>query len=294
MSFDAQAPNTEIGILRGYVEFYFLGANDLRLRHAFGEWENLLGGQTWSTFMDPAALPQSIGDMTVAGGLFRRPAQFRYTIPLLDCLSAAVAVEEPVSTDFVVLDPANDVRLERWPNFVANLRYAQPGCASIQIAALVRDIGFEDAGGIEHHRTGGGLSATANVTTWGNDNIRLGLVGGQGIGSFIFGAVTDQTAAGPDGGLFRTYDNIGTYASYQHFWSPRWSSNIAYGYALADAPPDLPATAARKTQNTWLNLIWAPRPNFGIGIEYHYAVREVRDGTSGDNHRVQFSIQFGP
>ncbi len=244
--------------------------------------------------MDPAALPQTVFETAAAGGIFRRQPQFRLTSQSFHGVTAAVSIEQPVTTDFAIPDPANSVRLERWPDLVAQLRKADQSWGSLQTAVMVRGIGFENLARDEQIRTGWGVSTTARINTYGNDNLRVGFVGGRGIGSYLVGSTTDLAAAAPVGGAFRTLQNIGAFAGYQHFWSEEWGSNVGYGYSQVETSNDLPATAGRTAQNGWINLIWFPRPNFGVGIEYNYAMREVRDGTTGDNNRIHFTIQFGP
>ena len=56
----------------------------------------------------------------------------------------------------------------------------------------------------------------------------------------------------------------------------------------------MPLTAGNNAHSSGFNLIWSPRPGFGIGLEYDYVLREVADATTGENHRIQLAIQFGP
>jgi len=298
LSFDAQA-KTDIGRLRGYVELDFLKDNtDPRLRHVFGEWkgeyDELLGGQTWSTFMDPAALPSVIPETTAAGAIFRRQPQFRYTRRITQGTSLAVAVENPLSTDFTLPDPATDARLARWPDFVARIRFEDPELGAIQLASLVRGIGYEDALGDEHFQTGWGVSMTGRLQVANMDNIRGGVAGGQGVGGYLAGLGGDLSAAGPDTDGFHTLGTIGVYLALQHFWTEHFRSTAYYGYSHVASTPLMPLTAGKDIHNGGINLMWSPRAGFGVGIEYAYGLREVRDGTSGDNHRIQFGVQFGP
>ena len=71
-------------------------------------------------------------------------------------------------------------------------------------------------------------------------------------------------------------------------------SSFYYGYSDAESTPLMAATAADTIHNGGANLIWSARSGVGVGVEYAYAIREVRSGANGDNHRVQFAIQFGP
>jgi len=299
LNFDAQA-KTDVGQLRGFIELDFLKDDtDPRMRHAFGEWrgENwgLIGGQTWSTFMDPGSLPSVIPETTAVGAIFSRQPQFRLTHRWNECTSFSIAIEQPVSNDFTVPNPVTDQRLERWPDVVARLRLARNEVGTLQIASLVRGIGFAEASDEEHFVTGWGVSITARRQLFsGPDNVRVGVVGGHGIGSYLTGLRGDLSAAAPDLDGFQTLGAIGSYGAYQHHWSEEFKSNLYYGYSHVESTPLMPNIAGKKHQNTGVNLIWSPRPTFGIGIEYTYVIREVRDGTTGDNHRVQFAIQFGP
>ncbi len=298
LNFDAQA-ETDVGRLRGFVELDFL-QNDVnpRLRHAFGQWEvgetTLIGGQTWSTFMDPASLPFVVPETTAVGAIFRRQGMLRVQHQWNDCTSLALALEAPTDSDYTLPTPTTDQVFGRYPDLIARVRFSDCRSRTLQVASLVRGIGFEDAMGRETERVGWGLAVTGRVDAGERDNVRFGATGGEGIGSYIAGFGTDQSAAGPDIDGYRTLGAVGAYAAYQHFWCEDWFSNTYYGYSQVHSTRLMPVTAAKRTENVGLNLIWSPRSTFGIGLEYTYAIREVRDGISGDNHRIQFTVQFGP
>ena len=82
---------TEFGTLRTLIEgdFFGTGGNALtsnsttfRLRHAYGELGPVLGGQTWSNFMDPQSIPETVDFNGPAGQIFIRQGQLRYMQPL--------------------------------------------------------------------------------------------------------------------------------------------------------------------------------------------------------------------
>ena len=81
---------TALGDLATHVEFDFYGADGnesvsnshgLRLRHAYGVLGHLLAGQTWTNFMDPATLPETLDFGGPVGQIFDRQAQVRWTQP---------------------------------------------------------------------------------------------------------------------------------------------------------------------------------------------------------------------
>lgn len=62
-----------------------------RLRHYFMTYDNWLFGQTWSTFMDVGALPESVDFLGASEGtVFIRQAQARYSVGALQ-----IALENP-------------------------------------------------------------------------------------------------------------------------------------------------------------------------------------------------------
>ncbi len=298
LNFDAQA-STDFGKLRGFIEFDFYApqATQPRLRHAYGEWKfdnfELLAGQTWSTFMDPATLPQALPETAQPGSIFVRQGIFRLTRRVNDCVNIACALENPSSVDFTLPDPINDQPLARLPDFVSRIRFESNDIGTFQIASLVRGIGYEDQFGDEHLRTGWGLALTSRVQLTGTDNLRMGVTGGRGIGGYMLGLAATQSAAAPAVDGFRTLGATGAYISLQHFFSDEFRTNMYYGLTRVESTSLMASTAARDLQNAAINLIWSPRPGFGVGIEYNYNWREVRDLTTGDNHRTQFTIQFG-
>jgi hypothetical protein len=243
--------------------------------------------------MDPATLPQALPETAQPGSIFVRQGLFRVTRRVNDCVNIACALENPSSVDFTLPDPINDQPLQRWPDFVSRIQFASNDIGTFQIASLVRGIGYEDQFGDEHLRTGWGVALTSRVQLIGKDNLRMGVTGGRGIGGYMLGLAATQSAAAPDVDGFRTLGATGAYISLQHFFSDEFRTNMYYGLARVESTSLMASTAARDLQNAAINLIWSPRPGFGVGIEYNYNWREVRDLTTGDNHRTQFTIQFG-
>jgi DcaP outer membrane protein len=75
---------TSMGDLKTHVEFDFYGADGnesvsnshgFRLRHAYGTLGNFLAGQTWTNFMNPASLPDTLDFGGPVGQIFDRQAQ---------------------------------------------------------------------------------------------------------------------------------------------------------------------------------------------------------------------------
>ena len=125
------------------------------------------------------------------------------------------------------------------------------------------------------------------------------IVGGMGGGNSF-----NTTTAGAAGGvaartlydshvLGRTITAFGLKIGYQHWWTPQWRSNIAYGVWHQDVPilAGMPA-ATRGTVNKELsiasiNLMWSPVAFVSTGIEYGWGHRVTATEAKGDSHTIQ-------
>jgi hypothetical protein len=280
------------GRMSGYFEgdFYGSGTQNFRLRHAYGEVGGLLGGKTWSTFMDPASLPQTVALTAPSGVIFKRSAMMRWSQPFGERWEARAAVEEP--NNDVALPPGGE-EVKRYPNLVSTVRLSDPARGHLQLGGILRRPGFEDASGNKDFVTGWGLSLTG-ATRFGHDKLGAGLVYGDGIGNYLGGFATSRTAAGLSrSGDLKALREYGVFASYQHFWSWNFKSTLAYGIADVDNASGMTGGSVKRTQTASGNVIWSPLERFGVGLEYLYGKRENEDGSDGDDHRVQTAVQFG-
>lgn len=115
---------------------------------------------------------------------------------------------------------------------------------------------------------------------------------GDGIGRYIGVNIVNDAAVNLSGEL----ETIGTYsgfASYRHFWSKKWRSNITGGYFKADNPVALVGDGVTdEVYSGHVNLIYTPVAKIDVGIEYIYANRSLESGADGDMNKVQFSTKY--
>ena len=287
----AQKP-TQMGRMSGYFEgdFYGSGTQNFRLRHAYGEIGGFLGGKTWSTFMDPSALPQTVALTAPSGVIFKRPAMMRWSQSMGERWSTQLAVEEP-QNDVALASGGQD--LKRYPILVSTLRFSDQTLGHIQLGGILRRPGYKDATGNKDFVTGWGLNLTG-ATRFGDNKLVGGLVYGDGVGNYLGGFARSRTAAGLSrSGDLKSLREYGAYAGYQHFWPRHFKSTLAYGIADVNNASGMGGGAVKRTQTASANLIWSPLERFGVGFEYLYGQRENEDGSDGDDHRVQTSVQFG-
>lgn len=274
--------------LRIMVEGDFFGNdNQFRLRHAYGEYENIIVGQTWTTFTHRAALPNTldlVGDVASVG---RRQAQVRYSRKFLDDhLIIAGAIEDARVT---IEEPFLELGVPRSPLPDAILRARLVGERfQLQIAGLARRIGFQPSGREVIPFNGGGINTTGLLDFTPRDRLYGGILWGNGIGSYR--DLPDLAPIGPGEGI--ALETYAWYAGLTHQWNERWSSNVTYSKGDVNTTALQPANSIQQTQYLATNLIWQPTASLFIGGELLWGMRMNRDLAEQDASRLMLSFGF--
>jgi hypothetical protein len=270
-----------------------------RLRHAYGSIGNFLAGQTWTTFLNNAVLPDLLDNGGSAGALasFRQP-QIRWTQPFSVAdtqMELQVAVETPRSIIRTVptadADSFTTGHSDRYPDIVARLNF-NPDWGNVSVAAIGRQIRNTDAIiGRAEQAWGGAVSVAGKINTGEQDNLRFMLNYGNVLGRYAASNTFEDATVNSTGDLELVNIVTGMF-SYQHFWSKDWRSTAAYGFAHVDQPTLAGGNMTRQVQSVHTNLLWSPVSQTTFGTEYIYMHRDAMDGRDGDVHRVQFSARY--
>jgi outer membrane murein-binding lipoprotein Lpp len=270
-----------------------------RLRHAYGSLGNFLAGQTWSTFLNSAVLPDHLDPNGTAGTLLplRQPL-LRWTQPFTLAgapLEFQTALESPRSrvrnNPAADADAFNTPNADRYPDLVARLNVL-PAWGNLSLAAMARQIRQTDPiSGRETAAWGGAASLAGKISTVGLDNLRFMLSYGNALGRYA-AINTFEDAALDQRGELRLVNTYGAMLSYQHFWTKSWRSTLSYGLGQADQPDYAGNPITRQVQSAHANLLWSPLLQTTLGMEYTFATREALDGRDGSLHRVQFSARY--
>jgi hypothetical protein len=307
LNFDLRTP-TGVGYMRAFIEGDFAGGFDVfRLRHAFGQWDRWLLGQSWSTFSDPEAEPDGIDFEGLNAISMARQPQIRWTRPLTERLSFAAALEE-ANPELTGAEGVNQV-----PDLVVRIRWdpeAPPfpfgffrEGSHVQAALLVRQLRgeTEDPNGEPRKTlstTGYGLNLSGVLPSrFGpeKDKVRWAWNFGKGIGRYI----SDLNAVGGQDAVFDadrdTLDALpvaATYAAYEHWWGPQVRSTLTAGFVWVDNIDSQTADSLRRTERFSLNLAWSPIPRLDIIAEYLWGRRINLDAQSGHAGQLQVGSTF--
>lgn len=284
--------DTDVGIIRSHLEFDLLTAdgNELvsnsahsRVRHAYLTWDyseksSVLAGQTWSTFFNVGALPESIEFIgPTSGTIFNRQNQIRWTRSF-DNGSFMFALENPAT----LLAGVGEQDVNSTPDIILRLN-RKSGRFSWTAASLIREIVADDFSS----EYSGSLNLSGKLSFTNGDDIRASFSYGN-VGRYVgLGAHQDAVI---DGDSLDTIDVTSGYIAYRHLWSNKVRSTIQYAYSEGDVPA---GSALNEEISNWnVNLMYSPTPKLTFGGALIHGERKVEGGASGDLDRLQLSAKF--
>lgn len=283
------------------------GGNPFRLRFAFADFGYFRIGQQNTVFMDSNAFPSTVDFAGPRGLVNQRRPGARVTIPLSDNFFWAAGIEQPFS-DITTNDLGQGV--QKVPDLATHIRY-ETDYGHVQVSGLGRSIGYLPTGGDATYQNGWGLSGSTVFHPWAlltgvdpvrNENptglersrILLQYTLGQGIGRYI----QDTAGLGLDGqvnpitGAFDTVYATGWSASYEHWFTEKWMTNITYSQDKVDNNEGQPATTYASAKYLATSLWYIPMRNMSIGVEYVWGERENLDGQTGKANRLNALFQY--
>ena len=289
---------TKFGTMRAYVEGDFAGDGDtFRLRHAFGQYKDLLAGKTWSVFQDTEASPEEIDFEGINGAVNVRQPQVRYFPKIGTDWGMMFSLEDPNP------EITGGVATSKWPDVVASARRTWFDRWHLRGAVVLRQItGIWDedtTGETESQVTGYGLSLSGKTATqfWnssGSDNFLFQFNIGEGIGRYIndLNTIGGEDAIFDDNGKLETLPVIAGYVAYQHWWRDSARSNVNLSWVNVDNLDFEPDAAYHRTFRGAVNYIWSPTARIDIGAEIIYGTRENKNEDKASALQIQISSKY--
>jgi hypothetical protein len=295
---------TPLGDFNTHVEADFYGADGneivsnshgLRLRHAYGTLGNFLAGQTWTNFMNAAALPDTLDFGGPVGQIFDRQAQVRWTqsfaaSPFGTGGQWSVGLENP-ETNVQIPGAATLISgRDRWPDITGQALF-NTSIGKISVHGVARQLRVDSATpSAVDQKWGGAVSVAGVLPSVGKDDFRFTASAGTAIGRYLDGFFPDAIL-GKDGQI-RLPKQFGWFAAYRHYWFDQLRSNLVLSTASERNPAGAPANTNKSTVSAHVNLIWSPVANTDLGLEYIFANRKTEDGLKGDLNRLQASAKY--
>lgn len=269
------------------------GGGTLRLRHAYGSYNGILAGQTWSNFTSFVGNTSTLDFDSLPGnaGYQSRTPQVRYTSGPL-----SVSLEDP-NYSFVTT-AANDISKDGLPTVTARLEDSAGGM-SYSAAVLAHQIAYDD-GTNDESSLGFATFVAAKMAVSDMITIQGSLSYTDGANSYLyrsgenFGAASAYVDGNGDVETISGYG--GTIGAGINLGGGR-SINIGYGMVEVDwddAEADGVAVAGQSETNSAImaNYQWTPVKNVMMGVELQRLSRENVSGTDGDASRLLFAAQY--
>lgn len=291
--------------VKGYFEIDFMSTpvGDERitngyspeLRHASFTYEKFTFGQTWSTYMDTAVLPDSLDFIgNTDGAVFVRQGQIRFTSGNFQW-----AIENPQTTvtpngGVTAVKPRLVTDDAGAPDLVA--RYNRSAAwGSVSAMVLARELSYEDQSAavqVNDSTLGYGVGLNAKVNLGGGDDLRLTVNHGDGLGRYVALNATNDAVVTASKDI-EAIPLTAWAAAYKHNWTPKWRSSLILSQLLVDNDTVATGlTAIRRSQSVSANLIKQVADKLSLGVEVRHATLELESGADGDLNRLQFSARY--
>jgi DcaP outer membrane protein len=300
---DVRSPSS-VGDLRAFFETDFAGANGTpRLRHGFAQWGKLLVGQTWSTFSDPEAEPDSIDFEGLNAISLVRQVQVRYTQPLARKVTLAASLEDPKP------EVTDAIGVNKVPDLVLRLRWdaGQPldpsarRAGHLQAAVVLRQVrGVPESMPTRSAFTpayGVGASGRFN-TGWvfAGDDLTFAAYAGKGIGRYL----TDLDTFGgqdaiydPATGNLELMPVVAGYLGYELGWTKALRSALTLGWVqISNLDIQAPGSFKKSVRGS-ANLVWSPVSQLEFVGEFLIGKRWTKDGEWGEATQLQVGARYG-
>jgi hypothetical protein len=297
VSADFRFPLTDEKIARTFFQLDFFGANGAtapRLRHFYGQLDNVLVGQTFTNFMDPDAFADSLDTQGANSAVSVRIPQGRYSFSLGGGASAAVSIEVPSSSIAFSINGTPAVPFTPAPDGTVHFRKEwQRG--HIQLASAFRNLGAQLPNGIRETVFGWGVNATTEIQAYGRDSFVAQVAYGHGIARYVGDTAPLGLDAAP-----RSLTNLslealplfGTYGSYQHYWIPSVRSSATFSVVQVQNTAFQPANTYHKGTYSSANLIWRAVGSLDLGAEFIYGWVEQKGGVRANAPRFQITGRY--
>lgn len=296
------ATPTDVGTVKTTIEADFFGgggnetfsnSRGLRIRHAYGQLNGWLAGQTWSNFMHFTAYPATVDFDGPVGVSFIRQAQLRYTTPVGDGAALSFSAENSEATGF------EDSR-DNFPDLTAKYKWAGSG-GGIEFAVLARSLTSDSATG-DDNAFGYGLMAAGSINLTNATTLMAGAIFGDGVGRYIYTAQSNNDSTASRSGIGEAYiDSNGDLETVEAWganvaitqqWTPKFKSGLGYGRVEGDQPSDLFPNSFETLQSVHFSNFYQVADPVTLGLEVSWADKELANGDSADNTRLQLAAQY--
>jgi len=279
---------------RFFVEFDFFGSDAAtpRLRHAYAQSRNILIGQSFSTFADADASPDTLDAEGPNSQIIIRNPQLRYSIPLGQKTSLSFSVEKATSDVAFQTPQFSALPNSPTPDGAINLR-REFKAGHVQISTVMRSPAAYLSDGRSDSVFGWGASLTGSLKILGSNTFVYQGAYGAGYESYVNDTSGLGIDAAPDGHQhLKALPLTAIYGGIQHYWVGQLRSSAIYGFDQVQNTSPQSGSTFHKSDYATANLIWNPFGSFNSGTEFLYGWVANKDNFKANAPRFMFSAKY--
>lgn len=275
------------------ADFNGSGKN-FRIRHAFGQSDFLLAGQTWTCFSDIETLPNTVDLDGPPTAISLRTVQIRYyknfdkKWKILASLEApSISVDIP---DTISLEPVS----QSLPAFAVNLEHKTPKLI-FTVAGIVNPVSVRNIDESRESLFGAAGLLSGKVVLGSTTSVVCQLLYGSGIASFL--NLSDNVAfdviLNPVSEKYELTQSYGGFVALsQSLFRKTVDFNLAVGsvnFIMEDYfSPQTFQSGFYVAANAFLSFLDRNR----LGIEYTFGSKRIKNGDRGTANRAAFTFYF--
>ena len=279
-----------------YIETDFRGNNySLRLRQAYVSFRGMIMGQTWSTFVDLAAIPPTIDFEGPTASVAARNVQFRYSIPFKDKWEFAIALENPNYS--ATLNDYVQIAKQRCPDIPMYLQYKWKNGSHLRFSGILRGMRYNNllnAEGRTAFGWGVQMSGIANMSS--KFTLYYQGVYGKGISKYIndLGGNNLDLAISENGGELKPIPVAGGVMGLQYNILDNLFASVNYSYLRLFDDGDILYSPSMYKQGQYLaaNMFMTLDNDWQFGVEYLWGARKNQDDIKSFANRIQIMAQY--
>jgi len=283
---------TSYGPVNFKIEADFRGQyRNLRIRHAYGQFINILAGQTWSVFGDPFSIPWTVDLEGPNSSLNRRSVQIRYSNLINEKIRYMVSLETP-QVEFIPSDSIVAI-IQGFPDVAARIKFMMSK-GHIQGAVILRSLGVSNSSEQATESAGYGGLLSGRYDFRDRRRLLFQLVGGVGIARYISSlkGTGSDVVFNPATGKYEPLPVFGGFVSLAWGWNKNLYSFLTPGFTSIKnkryQEDDSFSFSAYFSVNTFYDVT----EGFRFGAEYSYGSRVDKNNEKGSANRLSFVFYY--
>ncbi len=260
----------------------------LRIRHAYGQMDNFLVGQTWSLFSNVSSLPPSVDGNGPTGSVVLRTPQIRYRGKSFKGFDWSVALEYSVPDLYMQeLDTLSLNTVQMIPDFTGRIE-REGILGHVQLSMIATTITTTDVNSKISNLFGFGSSISGTIDFTKMHKLLYQVTWGRSIAHYIttFNGTGQDAAFNPLTNKFESLYSYSGFFSYGFSWKKEISTHISFGSANQVNKAFQVDGDFRNSISLSVDTFWRVIEGARIGLEYVYGQRWDKDGTTGAASRV--------